>query len=154
MRVYIAGAYSARDKLRSAAAKLEDAGHISTARWLDATHAIHRGTINTAPDSSDEYCRDHVGQDFEDIEESDVLLVYSASALVALDPFCRGHTGSGGRHIETGYALASGLTVVVVGEAENIFHRGACIGVPDLEAALSVLSHIEGGEVGNGTLNP
>jgi hypothetical protein len=144
LKVYIAGAYSARDQLREVVGRLEHVGHESTARWLDATHGIHSGTINTAPDLSDEYCQYHVEGDFEDIVDADVLLLFSHSALVAMDPSLDGVTTSGGRHVETGYALASGLAVIVIGEPDNIFHRGACIIVPDLAGALKVLSK-EGG---------
>jgi len=42
-----------------------------------------------------------------------------------------------------GYALARRKLVIVVGKAENIFHRGACVVVEDFEEALSVLAEAE-----------
>lgn len=56
---------------------------------------------------------------FLDIKLSDllVLLTESASALVG------GTATSGGRHVETGFALALGKPVIVVGAPENVFHR-------------------------------
>ena len=137
MKVYIAGPYAARDLLAPAVVALEEAGHESTARWLDATHAITPGTINAALDQSDDYVRTHVAEDYEDIEAADAVLLYTGSA------FPRMPVGSGGRHVETGYALGLGKPVVVVGEAENVFHRGSCLVAADLPAAVVLLDRLE-----------
>lgn len=135
--LYLAGAYAARDRLGQVAHSLEALGHTVTSRWLKATHAIHPGTEGAALDQSTEYTAQHVAEDFADIDAADVLVLYTATAMIDLDerllemplhtpPAAPHRLHSGGRHVETGYALAKGKRVIVVGVPENIFHRGAC----------------------------
>lgn len=126
MRVYIAGPYEARPALQMLARDLESVGFINTARWLGETHDINAGTVGPAPALSDEQVTEHVLDDFRDILSADVLVLVTAEAAAKWlrDPHLAGR--SGGRHVETGYALANSLEVFVVGEAENVFHRGAC----------------------------
>lgn len=132
MKIYLAGAYATRDALKQVAQRFEVEGHDITSRWLEATHDILPGTVGAALDHDDELVSRRAQEDFEDIG--------SASALVVFVPgpgVLQGNTG--GRHVETGYALALGKRVVVVGVAENIFHRAFCTVVPDLRAALEAL---------------
>lgn len=144
-RLYLAGAYCARDALRDVADHLDAAGHTVTARWLQATHAIHSGTEGAAVDQSDGYAQTHVDEDFADIDAADVLVLFTAG-FIAADLGVQGNLRAGGRHIETGYALAKGKPVIVVGEVENIFHRGACLVVDDVEGLLDALSTLGGWE--------
>ena len=53
-------------------------------------------------------------QDLIDVDNADVLVVYT-------EPYGTPVSG-GGRHVETGYALGKGKTVLVVGPHENVFH--------------------------------
>lgn len=134
-RLYLAGAYAARDRLAQTAHSLEALGHTVTSRWLKATHAIHPGTEGAALDHDQDYTATHVAEDFADIDAADVLVLYTAVAMMDIDrsladPYAAARLRAGGRHIETGYALARGKRVIVVGEPENIFHRGACTVAP------------------------
>ncbi len=79
------------------------------------------------------------------ISRADVLVLLTGAALGLTPDEC----GSGGRHVETGYALAKDKWVVVVGEAENIFHRVGGYGclvevVPNWLAAVGFLVEIQG----------
>lgn len=146
MKIYLASAYCGRDLLRRLAVDFHEAGHDHTSRWLAATHAITPATEGAALGHDEAYTRQHVAEDFADIDEADAVVMFTPSALLALDPSLgSGVLGSGGRHIETGYALAHGKPVIVVGEPENIFHRGACTVVPDVQAAVDVLSGLPAG---------
>jgi nucleoside 2-deoxyribosyltransferase len=142
MRIYLAAPYAVRDELRALANELEDGGHQISASWLEATHAIHSGTLATAPDADDAYCRDHVIQDMEDVGRSDLVIVFNFTYCSKV--LTGRHLGpnSGGRHVETGAALALGIPVVVVGGAENIFHRGACTVVEDWSAAKAAVQSL------------
>lgn len=133
MTFYLAAPYAVRDLVRATLQTLglkEDC----TASWLDAAHTIHAGTLDTAPDMSDDYAYQHSEDDFADIDRADtfILLTHSYCSRWGLSP---ARTSSGGRHVETGYALAKGKPVYIVGQPENIFHRGLCTVVPNIETA-------------------
>lgn len=134
---YLAGPYALRDELAAIATYWETLGHSSTAGWLRESHAILPGTINAAPDQDDAYVAKHVSGDFADIDRADVVVLITSHAAATIRPgLAKALTTSGGRHVETGYALAKTKPVIVVGEPENIFHRGpGCFVVVDLEGA-------------------
>jgi len=115
VRVYLAGPYRSRDQLRRLAAELTDLGFYVTSRWLEETHEINPGTEGAAVALSDEAVAEHAETDLTDIEISEVLVLFTAAYV--------GAEGGGGRHVETGYALARDKRVVIVGEPENVFHR-------------------------------
>lgn len=138
MRAYLAAPYAARAQVRVYAKELEDIGYQVTSTWLTEEHAIESGTVGAATALSDEDISKHADTDFADIRRSDllVLLTESASELVG------GTATSGGRHVETGFAIALGKPVLVVGEAENVFHRSRFVDVvPDWHAAVLFLAY-------------
>lgn len=138
MRIYLAAPYAARAQVRQYAAELERIGFTVTSTWLEETHEISSGTIGAATAVSDAEIAMHAAADLGDIDRSDlvVLLTEGAADLVG------GNGTSGGRHVETGYAIALGKPVVVVGEPENVFHRlgRACTVVPTWHEAVIALS--------------
>jgi hypothetical protein len=128
MRIYIAGAYAARDVLRGEKEFFEAKGHTVTSTWLQGTRAITPGTVGTSPESSLADVKQHAIDDLAQVAESDAVVLYTAEALVRLEPsLAEALLTSGGRHVEMGYALAMGIPVVVVGPQENIFQRGAAL---------------------------
>lgn len=117
-RVYIAAPYELRSVAKAARLVLEHAGVTVIARWLDAQ----------AQDSDGE-----ARKDLEDIAEADVL--------VALNPPEWARLGSGGRHVELGFALGLRKRIVVVGARTNVFHQHSDIHcVADIHGALALLS--------------
>ena len=130
MKVYLASAYQTRDVLRRYDSELTFVGMTCTARWLREETKIDAGTVGAATALDDKAVRNHVRDDFEDINAADVLVLFTHSVT--------GEQGGGGRHIETGYALAKGKRVIVIGTPENVFHRGAplCTVVPTWHEAL------------------
>lgn len=119
LTVYLAGPYAARDKLALYADELQQVGYRIACRWLDETHEIHSGTAGAAADLADEQVNQHARHDLEDIDKADIVVAFTSDVLTIPLPF----GGSGGRHVETGYALAKGKQVVLIGEPENVFHR-------------------------------
>jgi nucleoside 2-deoxyribosyltransferase len=125
MKLYLAGAYAARDVLRDRVVPmLESVGHEVTSGWLQGSRPISPLTIGTSPISTDAEVADFVRGDLQDILNADALVLMTGNAMMGLDrnldPL-QLHTG--GRHFETGFAHALGVPVVVVGQPENVFHR-------------------------------
>lgn len=119
-RFYIAGPYCARDRIRELAEDLQRVtGWTPTASWLNEPYEVNEGTTGAATDLSDEVIHQHAVEDLWDVSRADVFILLTQKFLGV-----EGMAGaSGGRHIETGFALAELIPVVVVGEPENIFHR-------------------------------
>lgn len=108
MRVYLAGRYQERDKLKAYAEQLRGAGIVCTSRWLDET---------LQPDTqlhevSDEELIGYAIWDLQDVDEADFLV-----------QICDVPNTRGGAHVEFGYALKGGKQIVVVGPEHNIFHK-------------------------------
>lgn len=139
MRIYLAGPYSARDQLRSYGQELTRVGFTVCSTWLDEDTEINSGTTGAAAALSDDQVAKHAVTDLVDVQRSDLLVLFTAPS-VGLEPEAN---TSGGRHVETGYALALAKPVVVVGEPENVFHRigpGRVIVVPNWHEAVLELS--------------
>jgi nucleoside 2-deoxyribosyltransferase len=98
--VYIAAPYPARLDAIDLMDTLHAAGFKVTSSWLVEDDKL-----------TDEYAR----KDLADIDRAD--------ALVAMNPAEWAERGTGGRHVELGYALAQGKPIVLVGARSNIFHH-------------------------------
>jgi nucleoside 2-deoxyribosyltransferase len=109
--IYIAARYSAKEDMKRVAAHLENEGHTITSRWLDEKYSPSVTMDQVAGEDLVSFAVD----DLADIERADVFLLFSVDPLIP--------TVRGGRHVETGFAIASGKTVFVVGPKENIFHH-------------------------------
>ena len=139
MKVYLAAPYAIRDTVVRAGGLLTSRGHVITSRWIQATHDILPGVLDAALDHTDDYTVKQVAGDLADIDAADALIVFTSAWAMAMGGLRREQATSGGRHIETGYALAKGKRVIVVGVPENIFHRGACTVVATLGEAWAAL---------------
>lgn len=135
MKVYLAAPYVARDQIRDYAAELTRIGYEVVARWLQEQHEITDGTTGPATALDDDQVAGHAHDDLHDVTRANLFVLFTAEAV-------GGETGSGGRHVETGYAIAKNIPVIVVGKPENIFHRlgRACTVVPDWHQAVLELS--------------
>lgn len=119
MRAYLAAPYGAREQVAEHARELVHLGIDVTASWLDEKHEINAGTTGAATALDPEEVARHAATDLDDIARCDVLVLFTARSL-GFDP---AEVASGGRHVETGYALAKNIPVIVIGEPENVFHR-------------------------------
>lgn len=99
MTIYIACPYPERDYAIAVMHALEARGVTVTSRWLKAP---------------DDLADEHARKDLADVDACDWLL--------ALNPSAYHNAGTGGRHVELGYAIARGKRVMLVGERSNIFH--------------------------------
>lgn len=101
MKVYLAARYGSQPAMREIAGQMKQCGITVTSRWIWGDYE-YLPPFRCAQD------------DLEDVEEADVLLAFS--------PREGFNSGSGGRHVELGYALALHKRVLLVGERENVFH--------------------------------
>lgn len=115
MKVYLAAPYGARESIRQYAFELTEIGITVTSSWLNEQHEINAGTQGAAIALSDEQVSDHAQTDIREVRDSDLLVLFTAKTA--------GVEGGGGRHVETGIALALRKPVLVVGDPENVFHR-------------------------------
>ncbi len=102
---YIAGKFSAQERLRAERARIvaDGTGRV-TSSWL-ADH-------NDTPDAAVHCPVEHVDRDLREIRQSHLVIV---------DTFDESTTG--GREVEIGYALALGREVWRVGPQRNVFHQ-------------------------------
>ena len=100
-RVYVGAPYPLRAEARVWAHALERCGLEVTAGWLTAPET----TLNDA----------QARLDLVDLRRADVLLL--------LNPPEWADRGTGGRHVEFGYALAADKVIVIVGVRSNLFHH-------------------------------
>ncbi len=120
MRAYLAAPYAARTQIRTLASQLTRIGYTITSTWLDEEHEVNAGTTGAASSLADNVVMGHALQDLKDIDRSQLLVLFTLDVCDLED----GGSGiSGGRHVETGYAIARNVPIVVVGEPENVFHR-------------------------------
>ncbi len=120
IKVYIAAPYPERAQAIQLMTALESRQFEITSTWLKAPDEM-----------ADEFAR----LDLEDVARADVL--------VALNPTEWANNGTGGRHVEFGYALALAKPIVLIGVRSHIFHHlnevcliGADVSMDDLSAHL------------------
>jgi hypothetical protein len=135
LNIYLAARYSRHPEMRELRDTLHDQGHTVTSRWIDLHKdensveplGPHESSataerLNEDPDS----CRPFALHDLDDIESADVVVSFTDSP-----------GGKGGRHVEFGYAVRAGKTMVVVGPNEHIFHTLAPIHLVSIEVFLA-----------------
>lgn len=108
INIYIAAPYPMRDGAIRIMRLFERSGIAVTSRWLKAP---------------DELCDEHARKDLEDVAAADVLFAWNPEGWE--------EKGTGGRHVEFGYALALGIPIVLAGERSNIFHHLSHVAVVD-----------------------
>lgn len=117
MKVYIAAPYPIRKEAQAVMCLLQLDNIKVTSRWLKVT---------------DELSDEHAQKDLDDVASADVLL--------ALNPQGWENAGSGGQHVELGYAIALKKQIVLVGARSNIFHYLQSVVI--FEAANTAIRHL------------
>lgn len=124
IRYYFAARFSRNAEMRSHRDELEGAVLHSevTSRWIDLHPDIvgaAQQTVSFTPgqlDADPEGCWKLGAHDIEDLDAADVIVSFTGEGDDT------GRPSKGGRHIEHGYAIATGKRIVIVGQRENIFH--------------------------------
>jgi nucleoside 2-deoxyribosyltransferase len=128
MKFYIAAPWPQMVRAATAADDLERAGFEVVSTWHRRTPENLKASGGMNPTISDSEAMDEVISIIGEVQSCDVLI-----SLVPNRSDPEFHTG--GRHIETGIAIALHKRVVVVGRPENVFHR-ALRQVDDWNAAM------------------
>lgn len=90
-----------RDEAIVMMTRLESLGHVVTSTWLKQTDAEDDATAR---------------MDLADVDAAEMLLLWQPGEWAS--------KGTGGRHVEFGYALARGkLLTIIAEEPTNAFHR-------------------------------
>jgi hypothetical protein len=141
VKAYLAAPYAAREVMRAYAEQLTylDLDVVCCSSWLDKGPVVSAGTVGPASDLDDPLVNELTQAALADIAAADALVLFTAASLgLPVEA-----AASGGRHVETGYALALRVPVLVVGEPENVFHRsGRVTRVRDWSAAVGVLGGV------------
>jgi hypothetical protein len=117
VKFYIAA--QKQENARPARDAVVAAGHVCTASWIDLEGYA---SIPRGPEQRIEAAKT-CSAEVEDAHE--LILVSEAD----------GSRVRGGKHVETGMALAQGKRVHVIGQRENVFHWHPMVTVyPDLES--------------------
>ena len=106
IKVYIAAPFSMQQEAERIQRVLELKKMKVTARWI---------TMEKAEIRDEPYLQMWAQNDLDDVAAADVLL--------AISPFEYIEKGTGGRHVELGYALALKIPVILYGFPTNIFHH-------------------------------
>lgn len=111
MKVYLAARYSRHPEMRTYAQDLARIGCEVTSRWIEGL-LPDDGKMGGPEDKMRKCAED----DLEDLARANCCISFTEKPR---DPNVNTR---GGRHVEFGFALAMGKTVVVVGHRENVFH--------------------------------
>lgn len=126
MKVYIAAPYEWRAYAQLLQPQIERHGCTVLAAWLHTQN----------PESSAE-----ARIDLDDIDAAD--------AVIVLNPPGMERSGTGGRHVELGYALGRGKHVFLVGEATNVFHHlSTIVRVATHDHLLDAIAAMQGAVMG------
>lgn len=127
MKLFVAS--HSQSAAREVMERLQASGHVVTSRWITADKKFHRG-VDAYTDAE----RTAIAvMDEEDVRQANDGVVLIAEPTGQMVP--------GGKHVETGIALALGRPVFVIGRKENIFHwHPAVLVFADLDA---VMSHLD-----------
>lgn len=111
MKLYLAGPYGDRLRLKEKADQLSTLGFEITSRWVHGDHDLGRST---------EDFRNYAEEDWQDIINADALILFIPQQpdRAFLEPY----STTGGHHVELGIALDSGKEILLIGQPANIFH--------------------------------
>lgn len=107
MKIYIAACFIQQPEVREKALELEALGHTCVSTWRYETPT---GGVGSEPEFEKQF-RNAAEIDLDDVKRADMLVLLTGQVSL-----------SGGKHVETGYAIALEKRVVRVGPCENVFH--------------------------------
>jgi hypothetical protein len=127
MKLYIAS--SSQSKARQLSRQLEAAGYECTSSWVQKDEKFDLGLSAYT---------DYERRSLALRDEEDVRNAVDGVILIAESP---GRFVPGGKHVETGMAIALGRSVYVLGQKENVFHWHPLVKVFRTEGEL--VAHLE-----------
>ena len=111
MKLYLAGPYGDRLRIKKKADKLTALGFHITSRWVHGDHDEGKSLPEL---------RRYAEEDLQDIAEADVLMVFTSKKAdrMPMEPY----STTGGHHVEMGIAMGTGKEVILIGPPANVFH--------------------------------
>ena len=103
MRIYLAASYNEKERIKLLSRQLIDLGLSPVNTWQDEPLGADKD-IKDWPKFAD--------RDLKDVSRCDILVVFTDRP-----------SSTGGYHLETGFALALGKQILVVGKRTNFFHH-------------------------------
>lgn len=100
LRVYVGAPWQLKDRAACTAEVLRNQGAVVVSSWHD-----------TDPPEDEAAAR----RDLAELAQAELLWM--------INPADWANRGTGGRHVEYGFALAAGLGICIEGVASNVFHR-------------------------------
>lgn len=133
IKVYLAAAWHRKAEIATIAKQLEALGTVEiTSRWLFEPPIPHARAAKT------KFLRDRALMDRSDIRRCDVLVRFSDDMKREVAPI-RELTGA--RLVETGLALAWGISVIAVGGIQPVFdYLPEVVHLPDVPALIGYFS--------------
>jgi nucleoside 2-deoxyribosyltransferase len=104
VKVYLAGPYPWKQKLRSHAASLRVRGVQVVSEWLDEPDGLSFAGIDPME------ARFYAERDKGNINDCDIFVLFVGDA------------GGGGKDWETGYAYYIAKEIIIIGKPRNVFH--------------------------------
>lgn len=124
MTVYLAAPYQCMYYMRHLRTRLQKLGYVVTSRWLEEDPENHG--ISSL----------YAERDIADIVNSDTVIVYNPAAYE--------RSGTGGRHVELGIAIATKKLVIIFGRPTNVFHLAPGVRIAThMEAVIEILKESE-----------
>ena len=105
IRIYLASRYGRKAELKKHRKELIAMGHQCTSNWLDEEDESFDSV-------TDERRTEIASQDWKDVNESDLLVVFTTSSP----------SKGGGHHFEAGLATGWARNVIVVGPRVHVFY--------------------------------
>jgi len=115
LRIYIAGAWGDKERLKGERKRLEGLGFIVTSEWLDITRGYTEGW------QGDQEAK----RDYRNLDKADFTIIDTFGAT------------RGGREWEGGYTVGKGKRVVRVGPIITPFHAAVNLGFESWDACIS-----------------
>jgi nucleoside 2-deoxyribosyltransferase len=106
MKIYLAAAFAQKDEVAQRAAEVVALGHSITHDWFNDPPLPGNGIDVTTK----EECKRRARADLHGISKANLIVVLA------------GLSYTGGKHVEVGYAMATGKRIALVGKPENVFH--------------------------------
>ena len=117
-RIYLSGVYETKLELCKVRAALQSVGFEVCSTWLDEdeleAEILYRVLCGEGDQRDTSFAQKIAAQDFDDIRECDIFVLFSD----ATRPSPRG-----GCHIETGFAYSECKEIWLIGDATSHFHH-------------------------------
>jgi len=127
MKLYLAASYRRRREMSSHATKLEAAGVEIMSRWVYDEADLEDDAFEAATDPRERIAIGlvHALTDLSAIRKATHFALFTEPTIgkhTWIDSDKARAVARGGRHVETGFALQTNKTILIVGGVENVFH--------------------------------